>query len=86
MEMAEKTLPEVRRARLGAVDRTNELAWIAEHGPEYRGEWVVLDGNLLIAHGSDPQPLFRKARSQGVRRPLVTRIDQEPAAFTGGWL
>ena len=84
--MPEKTLPEVQRSRLGAVDRTNELAWIAEHGPEYRGEWVVLDGNRLIAHGSDPQPLLKQARSQGLERPLVTRIEEEPGAFTGGWL
>ena len=84
--MPEKTLPEVRRARLRPVDRTSELAWIAEHGSEYRGEWVVLDGKRLIAHGSDPQSLFKQARFQGVEGPLVTRIDEEPAAFTGGWL
>jgi len=86
VQMPEKTLPQVRPARLRPVDRTHELAWIAEHGREYQDQWVVLDGNRLIAHGSDPQPLLRQARAQGVERPLVTRIDQELGAFTGGWL
>ena len=84
--MAEKTLPQVRPARLRAVDRTKELVWITEHSPDYRGQWVVLDGSRLIAHGSNPLPLLRQARAEGVERPLVTRIAEEPGPYTGGWL
>ncbi len=84
--MPAKTLPPVRPARLKSIDRSHELAWINQYGCEYRGEWVVLDGNRLIAHGVDPGPLVERARSQGVERPLVTRIEEEPIASTGGWL
>ena len=84
--MPARTLPPVRPARLKSIDRSHELAWIVEHGRQYRGEWVVLDGNRLIGHGIDPGPLVERAHSQGVERPLVTRIEEEPRASTGGWL
>ncbi len=84
--MPARTLPPVRPARLNPLDRTHELAWIAQHRREYQGEWVVLDGGRLIGHGVDPVPLVERARSRGVERPLVTRIEEEPAASAGGWL
>ncbi|MGO8815417.1 MAG: hypothetical protein ACLQVG_12250 [Terriglobia bacterium] len=40
----------------------------------------------MIGHGDDPGPLVERARAQGVQRPLVTRIEEEPVASTGGWL
>jgi hypothetical protein len=84
--MPARTLPRVRPARLKSIDRSHELAWITEYGHKYQGQWVVLDGNRLIGHGVDPGPLVERARSQGVERPLVTRIEEEPIASTGGWL
>ncbi len=84
--MPARALPPVRAARLRSIDRTHELAWITQHRREYRGEWVILDGDRLIGHGVDPRPLVERARSQGVERPLVTRIEEEPIASTGGWL
>jgi hypothetical protein len=78
--MPVRTLPPVRPARLKSIDRTHELAWITQHGREYQGEWVVLNGSRLIGHGVDPKPLVEQARSQGVDRPLVTRIEEEPIA------
>jgi len=86
MRMPARTLPLVRAARLEPIDRAHELAWITQHRREYQGEWVVLDGNRLIGHGHDPAPLVERARLQGIERPLVTRIEEEPIASTGGWL
>jgi len=84
--MPARTLPPVRRARLEPIDRSGELAWISQHRRAYQGEWVVLHGSRLIGHGHDPAPLVERARLQGIERPLVTRIEEEPIAFTGGWL
>ncbi len=84
--MPARTLPPVRPARLRPIDRTLELAWITAHRREYEGEWVVLDRDRLIGHGVDPVPLVERSRAQGVERSLVTRIEEEPIASTGGWL
>lgn len=84
--MTEKTLPHVRRAHLPAVDRAREMDWIVQHRTEYPGQWVALEGSRLIAYGSDAATLIAQARSQGVERPLIVRIQKEHPAFTGGWL
>ena len=84
--MLEKTLPPVRKARMGPIDRTKEIDWITQHRHQYVGQWVVLDGDRLISHGLDPRPLVEQARSEGIERPLVIRIQEEPTTFTGGWL
>lgn len=84
--MAEKTLPQVRKARLPHIDRSREMAWIAEHEEAYAGQWVALDGNRLIAHGSDPLAFKEKVRSEGVARPFIVHIPKETGPSMGGWL
>lgn len=84
--MGDKTLPHVRRVQLRPIDRTKGIDWIAQHRNEYLGQWVILDGDRLISHGDDPQSLLKNARSAGIERPLVVRIEEEPAAYVGGWL
>jgi hypothetical protein len=84
--MAEKTLPQVRKARLPYIDRSREMAWIAEHQEEYAGQWVVLDGDRLIGHGDDPVPIVEKARQEGIDRPLIMHLRKETGPFMGGWL
>ena len=34
-------------------DRTPEFRWLDAHGPEYKGEWVAVLGDRLLAHGPD---------------------------------
>jgi Family of unknown function (DUF5678) len=84
--MAEKTLPQVRKARLPYIDRSREMAWVAEHQEEYAGQWVVLDGDRLIGHGDDPVPIVEKARQEGIDRPLIMHLRKETGPFMGGWL
>ncbi len=84
--MTEKTLPQVRKARLPYIDRSREMVWLAEHWREYPGQWVALDGDRLIAHGDDPIPFKEIARAQGVERPLIAHLQKDDGPFTGGWL
>jgi hypothetical protein len=58
------------------IDRTRETQWISDHGHEYAGEWVALDGDRLLAHGPDPKQVFAEAR-KSVKRPLFAHM--EPA-------
>jgi hypothetical protein len=84
--MAEKILPQVRKARLPYIDRSREMAWLEEHEREYAGQWVVLDGNRLIGHGDDPRPIVAKARAEGIERPMVVHVRKEFGPSMGGWL
>jgi hypothetical protein len=83
--MQEKVMPQIHKARLPHIDRSSEMAWIALHRQEYVGQWVALDGDRLIAHGTDPISFRDTVRSTGVKRPFIVHIHEEPDAFTGGW-
>jgi hypothetical protein len=61
------------------IDYSNELQWLAQHGQEYAGEWVAIDGNRLIAHGRNAREVFAAARSSGVPLPMVTQVDDPDA-------
>ena|ERR1044071_4693334 len=62
-----------------------ELRWLREHRTEYSGQWVALDGDRLISHGSNAQEVFAAAESSGVRLPLVTRVEPQDDLPFGGW-
>ena len=47
------------------------LHWIADHALEYKGQWVALDGDRLIAHGANADEVFDAAEADGADLPLV---------------
>ncbi len=54
--------------------------WIKERSHEYAGEWVALDGDRLIAHGSTAKEVYSAADADGAHRPLVVYV---PSAREG---
>ena len=65
------------------VDCTREPRWVREHEHEYVGEWVVLDGDRLIAHGKDADAVFAAARSQ-VAVPFLAHFRPDDGLPTVG--
>lgn len=59
--------------------RRREHEWLREH-PErvaqLAGQWIVLEGDQLIAHGSDSLEVFQAARQAGIRIPFILRIPE----------
>ncbi len=58
--------------------RQREQAWRRTHGDVlcgYAGEWLVLEGEEIIAHGGDPVDLVKQARERGIRSPYVFFIE-----------
>lgn len=60
------------------------LKWIEENKEEYDGQFVLLEGGKLIAHGTNPQKLYEKARNEGIEIPFVKRVKAKDLPF-GGW-
>ena len=63
-----------------------ERAWMEEHREEYLGQWVALDGNNLVAHGTDARVVYDEARAQGVDSPYLEHVMPKVDAYVGGWL
>jgi hypothetical protein len=67
------------------VECRAERQWLKEHGRQYAGQWVALDGERLIAHGVDAREVFAAVREAGLRSPFVTRVDAPEDLPFGGW-
>jgi len=62
-----------------------EMEWLRQHSKEYEGEYVVLDGDRLVAHGKDGREALRQARSTGLEAPFVSHIPPSDEPPFGGW-
>lgn len=58
-----------------APERTREFAWLRDHSARYRGCWVALLGDQLLASGRQLAAVLREVRSQGLEaKALVHHI------------
>lgn len=60
--------------------------WLKENRAEYLGQWVCLEGDELIAHGTDGLEVHRRAKEKGIKAPYIVRVVEEPENFVGAWL
>ena len=58
--------------------------WLAENREKYMNQWVCLEGDELIAHGTDALEVDRRARKAGIEAPFLEHIVEEKYPF-GGW-
>lgn len=64
--------------RQGAMPRGREIAWRRSNEETLRalaGQWVVVEGEKLIAHGDDPLTVVQEARARGVHSPYVFYVE-----------
>ena len=59
-------------------DRTPEFRWLDAHGTQYRGEWVAVLGNRLVAHAASLEDLDAQLATLPTEEfpPLVTKIQE----------
>lgn len=88
IEQTNKTAPAVRRALYGGVDLSREREWVMANRQNYRGQWIVLDGDRLLGNTVDPDVLktiFDQAVAEGVRSPFVKLIPEDDEPIWMGW-
>lgn len=67
-------------------DRTREMHWIRENRACYADQWVVVEGDRLIAADADAHKVFAAAKSAGIEVPfLVHVLPEDPLPFVPGW-
>jgi hypothetical protein len=65
--------------------RRREQRWLREHAKEYEGQWVALNGDRLLSHGTDGRLVLSEARQAGVPVPFVVRVEMPDELPFGGW-
>ncbi len=61
------------------------LQWLDKNKPKYLGQWVALDGDRLLAAGTDGKQVYANAVAAGVASPLLQQIKAEDDLPFGGW-
>lgn len=68
--------------------RSRELEWRRTHAEAlkaFEDQWVVLEGEEIVAHGRDPVRLVAEARARGIQTPYVFYVEptDEDVAMIG---
>ncbi len=63
-----------------------ERRWLRQHSHEYPGEFLAVEGDQLIAHGTDAKAVFAAARAAGVEYPMFVRVDPVESPNAPAWL
>ena len=62
------------------------MAWIKENRGNYPDQWVVVEGDRLIAADPDAHKVFMAAKAAGIDVPLLVHIlPEDPTPFVPGW-
>ena len=67
-------------------NRTREMDWIKDNRSKYADQWVVVEGDCLIAADADAHKVFAAAKAAGIEVPfLVHVLPEDPLPFVPGW-
>jgi len=62
--------------------RSRELEWCRTHAEvlrQFAGQWVVLEGEEIIAHGEEPLQIVAEARAKGIQVPYIFYVEDTDA-------
>ena len=59
--------------------------WLDENSDKYLNQWVCLEGDKLIAYGTEALEVHKIAIEQGIESPFLHHIVEEPKFYVGGW-
>ena len=65
--------------------REDERAWLEAHEDEFLDQWVVLEADQLVAHGTDARIVYNEARAKGIGTPYLVHVTQKADPYVGGW-
>ena len=78
-----------RGETISSTHRQSEFEWMRTHPDVLRrlaGQWVVLEGDEIVAHGKNAARVVGTARRNGIAVPFVFYVeppDAQPAAHFG---
>ena len=81
-EKAKRAKQKQLQADIERYKKTDE--WLRTNREKYLNQWVCLNGDKLIAHGTDALEVDRQAKEAGIESPFLEHIIEEKYPF-GGW-
>ena len=84
-ESAARPLPLSWKSSESVNERREEMQWLAKESGPYSGQWVALDGGLLIAHGVRLADVSAAAIAAGVQEPFFASVPDDRDLPFAGW-
>jgi len=70
-------------------ERREEMQWLAKRSHPYAGQWVAIEGPVLVAHGAKLAEVRASAKAAGANDPLFARVPRnavpDDTAPFAGW-
>src|SRR5258708_7761310 len=68
-------------------DRAREIVWLKENRAKYADQWVVVEGDRLIAADDDALKAFAAAKAARIDVPfLIHVLPEDPLPFVPAWV
>ncbi|MCC6366320.1 MAG: hypothetical protein IT165_22615 [Bryobacterales bacterium] len=68
-------------------DRSSEMEWLKENRAKYANQWVVVEGDRLIAADADGHKAYDAAIAAGIEVPLLIHVlPEDPLPFAPCWI
>jgi hypothetical protein len=83
-----KEQEQTQATRRNVVDdgtRQRRLEWLKAHREEYAGQYVALDGDMLVGHGATIGEAHKQAKQNGVQYSFLVRVTSENEVLFAGW-
>jgi len=65
--------------------REREMRWLREHEAQFAGQWLALEGERLLSHGTDARKVYEEGRALAVNVPFMAYAESPDEAWMGGW-
>ena len=75
-------------AHLGGRDeqiRQRRMEWLKLHREEFAGQYVALNGEVLVGHGVTIREAHQQAKEKGVEKPFLVHLTSENEVLFAGW-
>jgi predicted DNA-binding antitoxin AbrB/MazE fold protein len=71
--------------KVEVMQRKDEQEWLVVHGHEYIGQWVALQGSVLLSHGPKAREVRDEARKKGIQQPLLVHVPDDFGLPSAVW-
>lgn len=61
-----------------------QLEWLKKNREKYAGQYVALDGETLVGHGTTIREASEQAKQNGAENPFLIRVFSEESVVSAG--
>jgi hypothetical protein len=85
MKLREALDQELERRAVPTRSRVAESNWIERNRQTFVGQWVAIQGEALIAQGTNARDVYLSTLQAGIQCPYIVHMTPNEDAYIGGW-